>query len=363
LWNAKRARTEAEGRVRAVSTSVKTTSLWNAGLVCLLLASIACTPPPDPDGPYEGSCPILIECTVQANSLREVEYLEAYGEQGTCWQAGPNHWGPCRDSCVAALDSLNVESVALGLPTCGTCELDSDCAEFADARCDAGYCGRRQLGDVSDEDDNDTDAEPDMPTEATTGEGATDGSIDADCLVDDTPTVVIDTSLGVMVVELDSLAAPEATQIFLQHVSAHYYDGSIIHRVIPEVLIQGGTYGPGPVLLESSIDPSTPNDPIMSPTLEHQPGVIALLPTSDGSHLGSGLGSGLGPQWYMTVGPTPPSAAASGVVFGALIDGAAVRDAISNVPVTTVAWVGFELRDIPEEDVVVTKAVCVAEWP
>lgn len=311
-----------------------------------MLASIACTPTPDPDGPYEGSCPILIECTARNNSPLEASYLAAYGEQGTCWVAGPNHWRECRASCVTAIDSLNEDALALGLSTCGTCERNSDCAEFEDARCEAGYCARRRLGDVSDGGSDTGGSETGVDTTT----GAADGSIDDDCLFDDTPTVVLDTSLGVMVVELDSLAAPEAAHIFLQHVSANYYDGSIIHRAVQQVLIQGGDYSPGPALLSSSLPPI---ELLTPPTLEHQAGVIALLPSFDGSHLG--------PQWYMTAGPTPPSADTSGIVFGALIEGSDVRDAISSVPVTTVAWQGFELTNFPEQDVVVNEAYCVAQ--
>ncbi|WP_146158709.1 peptidylprolyl isomerase [Enhygromyxa salina] len=314
-------------------------------IVCLVLTTVGCTPPPEPDGPYEGSCPILIECTAQRSNdpVLEASNLAAYGEDGSCWNSGHYHWQACRDSCVAAIDSLNEASLAIGLSSCGTCERNSDCAGFEAASCVDGYCARKRLGDIGDDDSGDA-AETDTDTE-------TGGSGD-DCLSDDTPDVVLDTSLGVMRLGLDSVAAPEATQVFLQHVSADYYDNSIIHRVVEGVLIQGGSYGPGPTLLSSEIAPVE----LLTPsTLAHEPGVIALLPSADGTRVG--------PQFYMTVGPTSPSAMASGVVFGALIDadGTEVLDAISSVPVTTVAWSGFQLTNIPEQDVVVYEAYCVAQ--
>lgn len=323
--------------------------------MCLVLGSIACTPPVDPDL-YEGSCPILIECSAEVDQTLAADYLNWYGEQGTCWAIGSNNWGECRDSCNRAIDSLNIQALAQGQATCGTCARDSDCAEFDAARCIDGYCNRRRLGDVG-ESGLETTTGTDTGDDTTTDEA--DGTIDPVCLgqdmADDTPTVVLDTSLGVLVVELDALAAPEAVQSFLLHVSADYYDGSIIHRVVPQVVIQGGNYAPGPAQLSS---PYEPIELVTVPTLAHQPGVIALLPSFDGSSVGA--------QWYITAGPTPPAAAPSGIVFGALANGSsgqAVLDAISNTPVTTVPWLDFELHDIPEQDVVVNEVYCVEQWP
>jgi cyclophilin family peptidyl-prolyl cis-trans isomerase len=311
-----------------------------------MLATVGCTEPPDPPGPYEGTCPILILCTAKSNNAAlEADHLEWFGEDGSCWKAGPYQWGPCRDSCVTELASLNVDNLKLGIASCGECESDSECSEFEDASCVDGYCARKRLGDVSDGDTTETDTGTD--TETDTGD-ETDG-IHEDCKAD-TPTVVLDTSLGTMTVELDPAAAPEATQMFLLHLSAGYYDGSIIHRAVKGVLIQGGEFGPGPTLLDSSIEPI---ELLTPPALAHQPGVIALVPSYDGAHVR--------PQWYMTVGPTPPNTGTSGVVFGALTQGSSVLNAISNVPVTTVAWAGFVLTDFPEEDVVVHEAFCVPQ--
>ena len=318
-----------------------------------MLASVACTPAPDPGVPYEGSCPILIECTANINKTREAGYLAAFGELGSCWESGPNYWGGCRASCVQAIDSLNDEAIELGLETCGTCNSDSECVKGfgASSRCDAGYCARPRLGDVGDSGSTDTSG-TDTGTDTTGGNNNDDESIDDICLADSTPTVVLDTSLGVMVVELDSVAAPEATELFVQHVFARFYDGSIIHRVLNQVSIQGGRFKPGPALLESPFDPV---ELVTPSTLEQQPGVIALVPSFDGTLLGS--------QWSMNAGPTLPPGETSGVVFGALIEGEAVLQAISSVPVTTVAWLDFVLHDIPEQDVVINAAYCVEQWP
>ena len=56
----------------------------------------------------------------------------------------------------------------------------------------------------------------------------------------DAPVVVIDTSMGVITVELNPTAAPITVENFLQYVDDRHYDGTIFHRVIDGFMIQGG---------------------------------------------------------------------------------------------------------------------------
>lgn len=53
-------------------------------------------------------------------------------------------------------------------------------------------------------------------------------------------TVVIETSLGNIEVELNSEKAPVSSANFLKYVDKKHYDGLIFHRVIPNFMIQGG---------------------------------------------------------------------------------------------------------------------------
>jgi cyclophilin family peptidyl-prolyl cis-trans isomerase len=57
-----------------------------------------------------------------------------------------------------------------------------------------------------------------------------------------TPRVVIDTSLGNIVIELYADKAPISVKNFLQYVDDQHYDGTIVHRVIPNFMIQAGGY-------------------------------------------------------------------------------------------------------------------------
>lgn len=54
------------------------------------------------------------------------------------------------------------------------------------------------------------------------------------------PTVQINTSLGAIVVELDSEKAPKTVANFLEYVKSGQYNGTIFHRVIRGFMIQGG---------------------------------------------------------------------------------------------------------------------------
>lgn len=55
-------------------------------------------------------------------------------------------------------------------------------------------------------------------------------------------TVVMETSLGSITLELDNVKAPASVANFLAYVDAGFYDGTIFHRVIPNFMIQGGGY-------------------------------------------------------------------------------------------------------------------------
>ncbi len=56
------------------------------------------------------------------------------------------------------------------------------------------------------------------------------------------PRVVMETSLGRMVIELYPDKAPITVRNFLDYVDAGFYNGTIFHRVIPGFVIQGGGF-------------------------------------------------------------------------------------------------------------------------
>lgn len=58
----------------------------------------------------------------------------------------------------------------------------------------------------------------------------------------DNPKVEFKTTAGVIVIELFPDKAPITVQNFLSYVESGFYNNTIFHRVIPNLLIQGGAY-------------------------------------------------------------------------------------------------------------------------
>ena len=56
------------------------------------------------------------------------------------------------------------------------------------------------------------------------------------------PSVEMQTSMGMIVIELDSEKAPISVKNFLQYAKDGYYNGTIFHRVIDGFMIQGGGF-------------------------------------------------------------------------------------------------------------------------
>lgn len=56
------------------------------------------------------------------------------------------------------------------------------------------------------------------------------------------PKVKLETSMGVIIVELDRVRAPITVDNFLTYVVIGEYNNTIFHRIVPEFIVQGGGY-------------------------------------------------------------------------------------------------------------------------
>lgn len=325
------------------------------GLVASLalgIGMVACTKPEDVTPIYAGSCPVLLECANKLGSTNAAELFASYGDpndaaapmQGSCWSSGLANHDRCRKSCVDALTSLNAEFANLGL-SCGECETDGDCAPFgADATCKAGYCARAGLGSIELEtttDSGTSGVEDSAGKLDVVDDPEANPELDPACQVD-SPRVVFDTSLGALTIEVDTLAEPGAAELFLAHVSANFYDDTLIHRVVDGALIEGGAFGLG-------FDPLLPLATVAAtgePALAHGDDSFALVRTQDR----------VGAAFYLIDPPGP--AAPTGVPIGTLVAGAGVRDAIAAVEVFDFGWRGFLLHNVPLDDIVIHEAYC-----
>src|SRR5688500_6261540 len=58
-------------------------------------------------------------------------------------------------------------------------------------------------------------------------------------------TVRLDTTAGVIRIELDEDKAPESARNFIRYVENGHYNGTVFHRVIKGFMVQGGGFEPG----------------------------------------------------------------------------------------------------------------------
>lgn len=94
-------------------------------------------------------------------------------------------------------------------------------------------------------------------------------------------TVIIETTMGNIEVQLDRANAPSTVDNFLKYVDSGFYNGTIFHRVIPGFMIQGGGYVD--YLGKKRTDPAIPNeaDRAMAAGLKNKRGTVAMARTPD----------------------------------------------------------------------------------
>jgi peptidyl-prolyl cis-trans isomerase B (cyclophilin B) len=155
---------------------------------------------------------------------------------------------------------------------------------------------------------------------------------------------------GVITLELDQAKAPKSVANFLSYVKSGHYDRTVFHRVINNFMIQGGGLAPG--LKEKPTQNPIANE--ADNGLSNDAYTVAMARTSD-PHSASA-------QFFINVADNDflnfqaPTAQGWGyAVFGKVVDGRDVVDAIKAMPTTRK---GFH-DDVPREDVVIDKAVVV----
>jgi len=166
------------------------------------------------------------------------------------------------------------------------------------------------------------------------------------------PLVKLTTSKGDIVLELDPAKAPASVENFLKYVNDGFYNGLVFHRVINGFMIQGGgmdkdmqqkqTRAP----IKNEADNGLPNDNY----------TIAMARTGD-PHSATA-------QFYINVknntGLNHTGKSQSGwgyAVFGKVVEGKDVVDAIKAVPTTTKG----PYSDVPREPVTIIKAEVISK--
>jgi len=162
--------------------------------------------------------------------------------------------------------------------------------------------------------------------------------------------VRLQTSMGDVVIELDTVKAPVTAENFLQYVREGFYDNTVFHRVINGFMVQGGGF-------EQGMKQKSTRVPIENEAgngLKNDAYTVAMARTSD-PHSATA-------QFFFNVVNNNflnfRAASADGYgycVFGTVVEGRDVVDKIKAVPTGSR---GFH-QDVPAEDVVIKKAEIV----
>ena len=159
-----------------------------------------------------------------------------------------------------------------------------------------------------------------------------------------TDIIVMETSLGNIEIALDRTKAPITVENFVNYAEEGFYDGLCFHRVISTFMIQGGGFYPNSTYKQAG-------DPIQIEStngLKNLRGTIAMARSSDPNSATS--------QFYINVKDNPdldyPSFDGYGyTVFGEVITGLDVVDAIKNVETDTRETPYGSMDDWPIEPV------------
>ncbi|HMB55599.1 MAG TPA: peptidylprolyl isomerase [Arenimonas sp.] len=169
------------------------------------------------------------------------------------------------------------------------------------------------------------------------------------------PRVALDTSLGRIVIELYPAKAPHTVENFLAYVREGHYNGTIFHRVIADLLIQGGAF-------TSDLQQKPERAPIAN---EANNGLSNLRGTIAAARRSSEKDSA-GAQFFINTvdnrqfdhSADSPAYASGYCVFGRVIDGLEIVDKIRIVP--TAAKAPFD-GDVPVTPVVIERAQILSE--
>ncbi len=166
------------------------------------------------------------------------------------------------------------------------------------------------------------------------------------------PVVRLETSKGVIDIELDKDKAPVTTENFLAYVKEGFYDGLVFHRVINGFMIQGGG-------MDESMKEKKTRAPIKNEAdngLKNDAYTVAMARTMDPDSATAQFFINVADNGFLN--HTAKTAQGWGyAVFGKVVDGKAVVDAIKGLPTMTK---GFH-ENVPVMPVKIIKAEVVDE--
>ena len=158
------------------------------------------------------------------------------------------------------------------------------------------------------------------------------------------PTVVMETSEGVITIELWADKAPVTVKNFLRYSDEKFYDGTIFHRVIDNFMIQGGGF-------TADMKKKNGHEPVKNEAtseLKNDRGTIAMARTSQVNSATCQFFINLKNNDFLNHRDNTPRGFGY-AVFGKVIKGQEVVDRIAKVKTTT----SGPYRDVPAKPVVI----------
>jgi cyclophilin family peptidyl-prolyl cis-trans isomerase len=152
--------------------------------------------------------------------------------------------------------------------------------------------------------------------------------------------VLMKTSAGDLVLELDTQAAPETTKNFLQYVDEGFYNNTLFHRVIANFMVQGGGFDTD--MQEKPTHPPIKNESLNG--LRNVHGTIAMARTQNPDSATAQFFINVVDNAYLDGSSNKPGYA----VFGTVTQGMDIIEKIA----ATVTGTRNGQRDVPVNDVV-----------
>lgn len=159
------------------------------------------------------------------------------------------------------------------------------------------------------------------------------------------PKVKLETSMGVIIVELDRVKAPITVDNFLTYVITGEYNNTVFHRIIENFIVQGGGY-------DVDFTQKKLNKDIINESgngLKNEIGTIAMA-KENRPHTANR-------QFFFNINDNTnldPGRRWGYAVFGAIVEGEEVLEAIAKVKTDYNEVIGWE--DVPLEPVMLLKA-------
>ncbi|MDD5276180.1 MAG: peptidylprolyl isomerase [Methylovulum sp.] len=164
---------------------------------------------------------------------------------------------------------------------------------------------------------------------------------------DSSTKVKLTTSLGVITIQLNAEKAPISAANFLTYVNEGFYNGTIFHRVIPGFMAQGGGF-------DASFTQKAVHAPIKNEAdngLLNKRGTLAMARTNVVDSATAQFFINYKDNGFLNY-TSPTSSGWGYAVFGEVIDGMDVVDAMAQQPTGNRGG----HQDVPKTDIVIEKA-------